>query len=246
MDLEWAAEQAVNAGMIVFAAAGDNDSTDGGPAPANVDLPASAPHAIACGGTTKPNRARAQETVWNNDAEQTTGKGTGGGFSTVFKPMPLWQAGAPHGPGRMVPDVAGNADPNTGYDIFVDGQPRVFGGNSAVAPLYAGLFAAFGTKLGFVAPELYLKATCFNDITVGDSGNQRAKRGPDPCTGLGTPNGKKLAALFADPGAAAARQLRAAKAEIAQLQAQIAGMGVPLAAAIRPPVLRPSLHFSRG
>ena len=222
MDLEWAAEQAVNAGMIVFAAAGDNDSTDGGPAPANVDLPASAPHAIACGGTTKPNRARAQETVWNNDAEQTTGKGTGGGFSTVFKPMPLWQAGAPHGPGRMVPDVAANADPNTGYDIFVDGQPRVFGGNSAVAPLYAGLFAAFGTKLGFVAPELYLKATCFNDITEGDSGDQRAKRGPDPCTGLGTPNGKKLAAVFADPGAAATRRLRALEAENQQLRATVA------------------------
>ena len=130
MGLERAAEAAVNAGMIVFAAAGDNASTDGGLTPANVDLPASAPHAIACGGTTKP-RAGAQETVWNNDPEQTIGRGTGGGFSTLFMPMPLWQAGAPHGPGRMVPDVAANADPNTGYEIFVDGQPRVFGGNSA-------------------------------------------------------------------------------------------------------------------
>ena len=37
------------------------------------------------------------------------------------------------------------------------GNTEIFGGTSAVAPLYAGLFAAFGEKLGFVTPELYLK-----------------------------------------------------------------------------------------
>lgn len=93
------------------------------------------------------------ETVWNNDPGKTDGEGTGGGFSTFFVPMPLWQANAPHGPGRMVPDVAANADPNTGYDNRRR-RLTVVGGTSAVAPLYAGLFASFGTKLGFVTPEL--------------------------------------------------------------------------------------------
>ena len=36
--------------------------------------------------------------------------------------------------GRGVPDVAGDADPNTGYQVLVDGQSMVVGGTSAVAP----------------------------------------------------------------------------------------------------------------
>jgi kumamolisin len=178
-DMEQAAADATAAGMVVFAAAGDNDSSDGGPTPANVDLPGSAPHIISCGGTTKTPTA---ETVWNNDPGQTSGEGTGGGFSTIF-PMPAWQAGAPHGPGRMVPDVAANADPNTGYEIFLHGASTVIGGTSAVAPLYAGLFASFGRKLGFVTPELWLNHLCFNDITEGDNGAFRARVGPDACNG---------------------------------------------------------------
>jgi subtilase family serine protease len=88
--------------------------------------------------------------------------------------MPSWQAGAPNGPGRMVPDVAANADPNTGYEIYFHGASTVVGGTSAVAPLYSGLFASFGSKLGFVTPELWLNHTCFNDIILGDNGAFRA------------------------------------------------------------------------
>ena len=195
-DMEQAATDATAAGMIVFAASGDNDSSDGGPTPANVDLPASAPHAIGCGGTQKTSTA---ETVWNNNPGHTSGEGTGGGFSTLFQPMPPWQAGAPHGPGRMVPDVAANADPNTGYRIILHGTQVPIGGTSAVAPLYAGLFAAFGTKLGFVTPKLWLNPVCFNDIISGDNGAFRAGAGPDPCTGLGSPIGGKLAELLVRP-----------------------------------------------
>ena len=163
-DMEQAAIEATTAGMIVFAASGDNDSSDGGPGRANVDLPASAPHVIGCGGTSK---TRTHETVWNNNPGNADGEGTGGGFSTLFKPMPPWQAGAPHGPGRMVPDIAADADPNTGYNIVLHGAQVTIGGTSAVAPLYAGLFASFGTKLGFITPELWLNHLCFNDITQG-------------------------------------------------------------------------------
>ena len=82
------------------------------------------------------------------------------------------------GPGRMVPDVAADADPSTGYNIIVHGQPETEGGTSAVAPLYSGLFAAFGTKMGFVTPKLWANQLCFNDITQGDNGFYRAGPGP--------------------------------------------------------------------
>lgn len=194
-DMEAAAAEATAAGMIVFAAAGDNDSSDGDKTPANVDLPAGCPHVIGCGGT---NKTPTSESVWNNNPGQASGEGTGGGFSTLFSSQP-WQIGAPAAPaglGRMVPDVSANADPETGYNIVLDGQVEPVGGTSAVAPLYAGLFAALGTKLGFVTPKLWLNRGDFNDVTSGDNGTYHASVGPDPCTGLGTPIGLKLAQLF--------------------------------------------------
>jgi kumamolisin len=196
--LEAAAAEAVLAGMIVFAASGDNDSSDGGPTPANVDLPASAPHVIACGGTSKPQDG--PEVVWNNNPNDSDGEGTGGGFSTLF-PVQAWQIGAPKPPkglGRMVPDVSANADPQTGYEIVLKGQVEVFGGTSAVAPLYAGLFAAIGGE-GFVTPALYQNHGDFTDITVGNNGLYDAGKGPDPCTGIGSPIGIKIAGTLDGP-----------------------------------------------
>src|ERR1700722_1658724 len=49
--------------LVIFAAAGDNDSSDGGSSPANVDCPASCPSIVACGGTMKPKSG--PEVVWN-------------------------------------------------------------------------------------------------------------------------------------------------------------------------------------
>ena len=197
--MESAATAATAAGMIVLAAAGDNDSSDGGSTPANVDVPASCPHVIGCGGT---NKTATSETVWNDNPGETDGEGTGGGYSTIF-PVQSFQIGAPpppadtqYGTGRMVPDVTGDADPNTGYNIFVLGSETVIGGTSAVAPLYAGLFAAFGTKLGFVTPTLWENQKAFNDITVGGNGFYNAAVGPDPCSGIGSPIGASIAALF--------------------------------------------------
>lgn len=197
--METAAESATAAGMIVFAASGDNDSSDGGTTPANVDVPSSCPHVVGCGGTHKTST---EETVWNDDPGQTNGEGTGGGYSTIF-PVQSFQIGAPpapantqYGTGRMVPDVCANADPETGYNIYVDGAVEVVGGTSAVAPLYAGLFAAFGTKLGFVTPTLWKSQGDFNDITVGGNGFYNAAVGPDPCSGIGSPMGATIAGLF--------------------------------------------------
>lgn len=198
--MESTAAAATAAGMAIFAASGDNNSGDGGPTPANVDVPSSCPHITGCGGT---HKTATTETVWNDNPGETSGEGTGGGYSTIF-PVQAFQIGAPpapietkYGKGRMVPDVAADADPNTGYNIFVQGSETVVGGTSAVAPLYAGLFAAFGKKLGFVTPALWKNPSAFRDITSGGNGFYSAAIGPDPCSGLGAPIGASIASLFA-------------------------------------------------
>jgi kumamolisin len=193
--LDAAASAAVAAGMVVFAASGDNDSSDGTRDSTRVDLPAAAPHVIGCGGTNKPHAGA--ETVWNNNPGKANGSGTGGGYSSIFPPQ-SWQVGAPvqNTGGRLVPDIAANADPQTGYEVFISGRSQIVGGTSAVAPLYAGLFAAFGTKLGFITPKLYGNAPSFHDITQGDNGAYHAGPGVDACTGLGSPIGAHLAITF--------------------------------------------------
>jgi kumamolisin len=148
--------------------------------------------------------------VWNELAIQEGA--TGGGVSNVFA-LPSWQANAkvpaPSGSagGRGVPDVAGDADPTTGYTIRVDGQTSVIGGTSAVAPLWAGLVAVanqqLGKQVGFIQPALYAAkaAAAFNDITQGNNGAFSAGPGWDACTGLGSPIAGKLIPLLA-PAAA--------------------------------------------
>lgn len=192
--LETICQAAVARGMIITAASGDNDSSDGGNNAANVDSPASCPSVIGCGGTSLPHGS-APETVWNNNPGNPQGDGTGGGFSTVFPPQ-HWQAGAPFGPGRMVPDVAASADPDHGHQICLNGEWQVTGGTSAVAPLYAGLFAACGKRLAPIGPKLWLNHVVFNDISNGDNGAFRARIGPDACTGLGSPIAYRLAKLL--------------------------------------------------
>jgi kumamolisin len=202
--VEAAAQDAAGHGCVVFAASGDNSSGDGAPG-ANVDMPSSCPHIIGCGGTTK---TQAGEVVWGDGTPN--GNGTGGGYSALFPPQ-SFQVGAPPSPGRpgrMVPDVAANADPDTGYLVVINGEEVQVGGTSAVAPLYSGLFAAFGKRLGFVTPTLWQHPEAFVDITEGSNGSFSAARGPDPCTGLGVPKGKALAALFASKPARAKRAPR--------------------------------------
>jgi kumamolisin len=205
-----AAKAAVDSGMIIVAAAGDNDSSDGGSTPANVDFPASSPYVIGCGGTTRlkaPEPGEPREIVWNNNPGDADGKGTGGGFSEFFA-IPDWQLGTVQATMRMVPDVAAHADPRTGYKIFVHGSQLAIGGTSAATALYAGLFASFGPKRGFITPELYKNQVCFNDIEGGDNGKFRALVGPDPCTGLGSPRATRLAQRVGSAEAALQRVRR--------------------------------------
>src|ERR1700677_4524817 len=178
-----------DAGTVFCAASGDNDADDGASAP-SVDAPASCPNALACGGTSTPQSG--SSVIWNNNPGSSSGEGTGGGYSSNF-PFQSFCTG-PTGPGRMVSDVAGNADPNTGYDVVCMGQSQVVGGTSAVSPLWAGIIAAFGPKgQGLIAAKLWAaKATALTLVTSGTNGAFDA----DVCCGGGVPNGAGLAALL--------------------------------------------------
>jgi kumamolisin len=205
---EAALTDAATVGATVLVAAGDNGSSDGvAGGSANVDYPASSPQVVACGGTriSIEGGKVASEVVWD---DLPSGGATGGGVSAHF-PLPAWQssAGVPDsanpggGPGRGVPDVAGDADPDSGYTIRVDGGDTVVGGTSAVAPLYAGLVALAvaraGGPVGMVNSAIYgLGTDGFRDITSGTNGAYAAGSGWDPCTGLGSPKAPELIAAL--------------------------------------------------
>jgi kumamolisin len=204
-NMDEAFQSAAAMGVTVCVAAGDNGSSDGiNDGQNHVDFPASSPFVLACGGSTlqAPNDKIVNEVVWN---DLSTDEGaTGGGVSDVF-PLPAYQNGfdvpepTDQAGGRGVPDVAGDADPNTGYNILVDGESTVIGGTSAVAPLWAALVALInedtGKPIGYLNPLIYNQAvenSGFHDITEGNNGAFSAADGWDPCTGLGSPDGTKL------------------------------------------------------
>jgi len=191
------AQEAGLLGITVCVAAGETVSADGAAETASsVDFPASCPHVLAAGGTRlmAANGAIDSETVWNDGIR---GGATGGGFSKVFT-RPAWQAAVVAQTGRGVPDVAGNADPETGFEILVDGHREVVGGTAAAAPLWASLVLLLNQKLnrrlGFVNPAFYniAQASGFRYINLGNNGLHSATYGWDPVTGQGTPMGMQL------------------------------------------------------
>jgi subtilase family serine protease len=72
---------------------------------------------------------------------------------------------------RTVPDIAMDADPNSGALIIVSGSSLQVGGTSLAAPLSTGTWArvesAHSNSLGFAAPVIYAAASTFHDVTAG-------------------------------------------------------------------------------
>ena len=226
-------EQAATQGQTVVASSGDAGSTDclgdvgtvNGSTPA-VDDPASQPYVVGVGGT---SLVGGSETAWN-DSDNSLGAG-GGGVSSQWC-MPSYQD-QPSMPGvistnsvaapvdcgtsvpymREVPDVSGDADPETGYVIYNDGFWQSIGGTSASAPLWAAAAALIDSSpfcddygsgdVGVLPQDLYTIASlgtsfyalAFNDITMGNNdylpsgysaGLYPATAGYDMASGLGS------------------------------------------------------------
>ena len=184
--------EAAAQGQTVFASAGDTGgfcpvgtAVNGVPAGApDVNPPASSPDVVALGGTTLLTNGDGTydaETAW------TAG---GGGGPSLFEPEPSWQTGSPTG--RGVPDVAMDADPGSGANVYVNGQPQGVGGTSLSSPLALGVWARVesgnANGVGFAAPVLYAHAgsAAFHDVVAGDTGPYPAAPGWDFATGLGS------------------------------------------------------------
>jgi subtilase family serine protease len=217
--------QAVAQGQTIFAGSGDagsgcaipfarpGPSTNGIPlagVPLMVEMPAASPYVVGVGGTTllvDASYNRSQEVAWS----------AGGGGMSVLEHAPAWQkhfVSPLAAIGRGVPDIAMDADPNTGAIIFWNGVEKDgVGGTSLSAPLALGAWArilqAHGGALGFAAPIFYglhpttslpatptVDVTGFHDILVGCNGFYCATPKWDYVTGLGTPDIETLSQLI--------------------------------------------------
>ncbi len=148
-----------------------------------VNYPASSPDAIGVGGTS----------VLGPETE--IGWYAGGGGQSLLESAPAWQSAAGGsfvGATRGVPDVAFDADPESGVKVIIAGKEEVIGGTSAGAPAWQGIWARVEgahAGLGFAGPVIYGSepAGAFRDITIGDNSIYPCTPGWDYVTGRGTP-----------------------------------------------------------
>ncbi|MEO7051510.1 MAG: pre-peptidase C-terminal domain-containing protein [Rhodanobacter sp.] len=175
-------QQAVAQGQTFSISTGDSGADECGDGGTTPSWPAASQYVVAVGGTT----LNASTTTWNSATVWTSG----GGSSSKFEPQPSWQNGVAPGSKRGLPDIAYDADPNSGSKIIVSGATQQYGGTSLAAPLFAGAWARViaikGSSVGFAAPLLYqLPASDFHDITAGNNGGESASAGYDLATGRG-------------------------------------------------------------
>ncbi len=186
---------AVAKGITFFVSSGDGGYKTGCSGQTGlfkaVSYPASSPYVVAVGGTTLSTNGN----VW---AGETAWKSGGGGVS-VYETAPSWQQSVTGSAKREVPDVAMDADPNSGALVIVNGASTQIGGTSLSAPLSTGTWArvqsAHSNGLGFAAPLIYTAAgktpVPYHDVTSGNNGlpllgGYSAKVGFDEVTGWGT------------------------------------------------------------
>ena len=187
-------QSASTQGINICTATGDNGSNDGvGGTGVYVDFPASSPYVVACGGT----RLKCPSGTYDGTTVETAWTSGGGGVSAVF-PKPAYQASLSY-VGRAIPDLALDADPNTGVDFIIGGTHMIIGGTSIVAPAVAGYLACINPGI-FITPKLYtVGASCFHDIISGLNGAYSAGSGYDRCTGVGSILGTVLTPALLGP-----------------------------------------------
>jgi subtilase family serine protease len=178
-----------------------------GDAGGRVEYPAASPYVVSVGGTSlklDSTGNRTSETAWSS----------GGGGASRFESLPGYQSsfGLKYS-GRATPDVAYNADPNTGVLVYdsvsylgMSGW-LIAGGTSAGAPQWAALVAladagrstsltpltsdSLTTSPVYTAATGSVYASNYNDITSG-SNKYSAGAGYDLATGLGSPKANNL------------------------------------------------------
>src|SRR5574337_596366 len=126
-------QQAVAQGQTFSISTGDSGADECGDGGVKPSWPAASQYVVAVGGTT----LNATTTTWNSATVWTSG----GGSSSTFEPQPSWQNGVAPGSTRGLPDIAYDADPNSGSKIIVNGATQQYGGTSLSAPLFAGAWA---------------------------------------------------------------------------------------------------------
>ncbi|MDG3007386.1 S53 family peptidase [Paludisphaera mucosa] len=199
-----------NSNVTFVAASGDDGGASG------VSWPASSPYVLSVGGTTLSTSG--SESGWSASGSLWTGySGSTGGVSRV-ESLPTYQAsalGTRAASGRVVPDVASDANPSTGLAVYstASGLGRSgwfqLGGTSAGAPVWAGLIAdadqaraaagkaALGSSqtltllyslYGTSTSRSSSYAAAFHDVTSGSNFAGAATSGYDVVTGLGSPN----------------------------------------------------------
>src|SRR6185437_3255072 len=146
--------------------------------------PATSAYVVAVGGTTL-DASTGSGATWNNETVWVDA----GGQQSQVEAKPSWQT-LWSGANRATPDIAFDADPNSGAKIYTSATRQTqVGGTSLSSPLFVGCWSrvmAGKGNLGFPAPLLYpLSASDFHDITSGSNGNP-AGPGYDLASGRGS------------------------------------------------------------
>jgi subtilase family serine protease len=207
VSMSWVASEGPNEGVtdthfnvtgVTFVAASGDEGH-------GVNYPAASPYVVGVGGTSltvNANGSWASETAWS---------GSGGGAS-AFETEPSYQAGVQSTGKRGVPDVAYDADPETGVPSYNSNACGAcltgwdeWGGTSIGTPQWAALFAIANSlrvaqgKATLTQPQVVLYPAAeadYHDITSGSNGNcgPQCQAGPgyDFITGLGSPIGHPL------------------------------------------------------
>ena len=219
-------KRAVAVGTTFYFSTGDNAWDSGCNNPQSgcrlSSFPASSPYVVAVGGTDLQMDGSAThwkaETTWSMDS---TISGSGGGCVAFFK-RPAWQVGvSPVATcsGRALPDVSAVADPNTGVQVWANGEDQIVGGTSLSAPVIAGMAADTDSYLkgshkplmGWAAPRIYSLArsassdAAFHDVLCGTNGYPAGLHW-DQATGWGSINwfsfSRRMAGVAVPPVAA--------------------------------------------
>ncbi len=196
-----------HAGITYLAAAGDDGVSD-------TDYPSTSPDVVSVGGTqittADTSGSYGSEVAWNDSSDD---DGATGGNLSANESQPAYQKGVvtQSTTERAAPDVALEASPDTGVDVYDSSQRQPgfqeIGGTSLSTPCWAGLvadadqdraLAGLSSLTGSTQtlPALYtLPSTDFHDVTSGNNTYRPSSRetgntagtGYDLVSGLGTP-----------------------------------------------------------